>query len=74
MNDLYHQLLRFDGVDYILTESLLLYGVGECFCDFIVYVGIKQGAANVFQRFSHIYFCYLALTFKYLETAFEFFA
>ena len=74
VHDFHHQLLWFDGGQYVLSECFLLDGIGEGFCNLVVYVGIEQGATYVFQCFGDIDFCNLSFAFQYLERPFEAFA
>ena len=74
MNDLHHQLLRLDGIDYVLTESLLLDGVGEVFGNLVVDVGVKKCAAHILERLGNVYLGDFSLTFKDFETSFKFLA
>ena len=63
VHDLHHHLLRLHGVEHILPHRLLLDGLGELFGGLIVYVGIQQRAAYLFQGLGHVDLGNLALPF-----------
>ena len=74
VDNLDHQLLRLDGVDDVLTQGLLLDGVGKLLCHLVVHIGIKQGATHVLEGLGHVNLGDFTLAFKYFKTAFESFA
>ena len=71
MHNLHHQLLRLDGIDYVLSESLGFHRIGESLGNLIVDIGIKKGATNILKGLGDIYLCDFTLAFEYLETPFE---
>ena len=71
MYELHHQLTRLHSRQHVHTQSLLLHGIGKCFGNFIVNVGIKQRATHIFQSFRNVYLGNLSLSLKYLKRAFK---
>ena len=71
VNDLHHQLLGLHGGEHVLSQSLLLHGVGEGLGHLVVHVGIQQGATHVLEGLGNIDFGNLALTLQYFPRAFE---
>ncbi len=69
VNDFHHELSRLDGVDYILAESLLFYGIGKRLGNLIVDVGVDKRTTNVFKGFGNVDFGDAALAFEELEAA-----
>ncbi len=72
MHNLHHQLLRLDGIDYVLPESLGFNRIGESLCNLIIDIGVQQGATHILKGFGNIYLCDFPLAFEYLETPLEF--
>ena len=54
MNQLDHHLARLDSVKDIHPKCLVLYRISESFGNLIIYVGIQQCLANIFQCFCNI--------------------
>ncbi len=71
-HDLGHHLPGLHGRQHVLTHRLLLYLVGESLGDLVVYVGIDQRAAYLFQRLGDIDFGDAAFAFQYFERSFKF--
>ena len=67
MYNLYHQLARLYGCQYVLSQSLFLHCIREVLCHFIVHVGIQQSTTYIFQGLCNIDFSDLSFTFQYLE-------
>ena len=71
MHNLDHQLLRLQGVDYVLSESLLLDSVGESLGDLIVDIGVKKCASHILEGLGYIDLGDSSLTFENFERAFK---
>ncbi len=71
VDDLHHQFLGLEGVDYVLAEGLLLDGVGEGLGHLIVDVGVVEGLAHVLEGDGDVDLGDFALAFEDLERAFE---
>ena len=67
MHHLDHQLAGTDRCEHVHAQGLLLYGIGKLFGNLVVYIGIKQGFAYVFEGFGYIDLGDLAFTFQYLK-------
>ena len=67
VNQFHHQLAWFNGSKHIHAQCLLLYGVGEALGNFVVDIGIEQGATNVLESFGYVDLCYFAFTLEYLK-------
>ena len=67
VDDLDHHLLGLDGSEHVLSQGLLLDGVGKLLGDLVIDVGIQQCATHVLQRFRYVYLCDFALALQYLE-------
>ncbi len=74
MDYLYHQLLRLEGVDYVLSKGFSLYGIGEVFGHFVIDVGVKKSTAYILKCFRYIDFGYLTLSFEQFEASLKPFA
>ena len=74
VNDLHHELLWLDGGQDVLSERLLLHGIGKALGYFVVDVGIEQSATHVLQRFRNIDFGDFAFTLQYFERPLQPFA
>ena len=67
VNYLHHQLLGLQLVDHVLTQGLLLHGVGEGLGHLIVDVGVQQRAAHILQRLGDVDLRDSSFSLKYLE-------
>ena len=71
---LHHQFVGLDSRKHVHSQGFVFYLVGECLCSLVVYVGVEQCFAYVFEGLGYIDFRYLALSFEYFERPFESFA
>ena len=69
VHNLHHQLLGLDGVEHVLAQGLLLYGVDKVFGNLIVYVGLHECSAHVLEGLGDVDFGNFSFAFKNLETA-----
>ena len=67
VHELHHELSRLDGRKHVHTQCLLLHRVGESLRHLVVYVGVEQCAAHVFQRFGNVDLGDFAFTLQYLK-------
>ena len=74
MHNLHHQLLGLHGGEHILSQCLLLYGVGEVLGHLIVHVRVQERTAHVLKCLRYVDFRYLAFALQNLEGAFKAFA
>ena len=71
VHNLNQQLAWLNGRQNVLAQSFFFYIVCKRFGNFIVNVGIQQGAAYIFQCFSNINLGDAALAFQYLKRPFQ---
>ena len=67
VDNLDHQLTRFNGCENVLTEGFLLHCVGEGLGYFVVYVGFEKCLAHILQGFRYVDFGDFSFTLEYFK-------
>ena len=71
-DDFGHHLPRFDRLQHVLSESLLLDLVGKRLGDLVIDIGIDERTTNLFERLRNIYLGNTPFAFENFERPFEF--
>ena len=71
VNYLDHQLLRLQGVDYVLTYRFLFYSVGEGLSNLVVDISLDKSAAHFLEGLGNVDFGDFSFAFQNLERSFK---